>query len=49
MEDVTKFYEWLFKMKSIHLADSQRMSKAYEIVYENNQELKKEKKCTVST
>jgi len=48
MEDVTKFYEWLVKMKSVHLADNQRMNRAYRIVYENNQELKTEKKCTQS-
>jgi hypothetical protein len=40
MEDVTKFYEWLLKMGNIHLADDQRMSKAYRIVYENNKQFK---------
>ena len=48
MEDVTKFYEWLVKMKSIHLADNQGMTKAYQIVYKNNQQLKKQKRCTQS-
>jgi len=45
MEDVNKFYEWLVKMKSVHLADNQRMDKAYRIVYENHQQLKP-RKCT---
>lgn len=50
MEDVTKFYEWLVKIKSIHLADNYRMNKAFKTVYENSIEpIKREKKCTVST
>ena len=36
MEEVDKFYAWLLKIKSIHLADNQRMSEAYEIVYKNS-------------
>jgi hypothetical protein len=51
MEEVEKFYEWLEKMGSIHLADNYKMSKAYEIVYDNSIELntpKEEKKCTQS-
>ena len=48
MEDVTRFYEWLLKIKSIHLADNKRMNRAYRIVY-NNQQLKPQKKCTQST
>lgn len=50
MEDVTKFYEWLLKIKSIHLADNQGMDKAYRIVYENSVEpIKRERRCIVST
>ena len=45
MEEVTRFYEWLLKVKSIHLADNQGMNRAYRIVYENN---KQQKKCTQS-
>lgn len=51
MEEVEKFYEWLEKMSSIHLADHYKMSKAYEIVYDNSIELntpKEQKKCTQS-
>jgi len=29
MEDVNKFYEWMLKVKSIHLADNAQMSKAF--------------------
>ena len=36
MEDQVRFYEWLLKMGNIHTADNERMSKAYEIVAENN-------------
>jgi hypothetical protein len=35
MEDVNKFYEWMLKMKSIHLADNAQMSKAFIKVAEN--------------
>jgi hypothetical protein len=38
MEEVNKFYEWLLKMGNIHLADNDKMSKAYAIVYKNNVE-----------
>lgn len=36
MENVEKFYEWLLKIKNIHLADNNQMSKAYDIVYQNS-------------
>jgi hypothetical protein len=51
MEEVEKFYDWLEKMRSIHLADNYKMDKAYKIVYENCIDLrkpKKQKKCTQS-
>lgn len=40
MEDAIKFYEWLLKIKNIHLADNERMSKAYGIVIQNSLETK---------
>jgi hypothetical protein len=46
MEDAQKFYEWLVKMKSIHLADNQSMAKAYEQVIKNSNEPLKPRKCT---
>jgi hypothetical protein len=56
MEDVNKFYEWLRKVGSVHLADNYKMTKAYEIVYQNSIDLRKpkgsinlrKKKCTQS-
>jgi hypothetical protein len=51
MEELEKFYEWLEKMRNIHLADNYKMAKAYEIVYDNSVELnnpKPKKKCTQS-
>ena len=36
MEDQMKFYEWMLKIKSIHLADNLQMSKAFEAIEENN-------------
>jgi hypothetical protein len=35
MEDAIRFYEWLLKIKSIHLADNERMSLAYEKIINN--------------
>jgi len=29
MEEVNKFYEWMLKIKSIHLADNEKMSNAF--------------------
>jgi hypothetical protein len=48
MEEVEKFYEWLEKMKSVHLADNYKMNKAYEIVYENSIDLRKPKKFNLN-
>jgi len=56
MEDVNKFYDWLLKVGSVHLADNNRMDKAYQIVYNNSIDLRKpkgsinlkKKKCTQS-
>jgi hypothetical protein len=37
MKEVEQFYEWmLLRVKSIHLADNEQMSKAFERVYLNN-------------
>lgn len=36
MDNVERFYEWLLKIKNIHMADNERMSKAYAIVYNNS-------------
>ena len=34
--EMQKFYKWIaFRVKSVHLADNQRMSEAYEKVYNN--------------
>jgi hypothetical protein len=47
MEDALKFYEWLKKMGNIHLADNERMSRAYEKIIENSNNNNKNKKvCT---
>lgn len=43
MKEVENFYEWLLKMNSVHLADNYKMTKAYDIVYENSQKFKRTK------
>jgi hypothetical protein len=49
MEEVNKFYEWLLKMGSVHLADNKKMNRAYAKIYENSINKKSKKKCTQST
>ena len=41
MENQMKFYEWMLKMKSIHLADNKKMTEAYLIIAENDAQLGK--------
>ena len=40
MEEAMRFYEWLLKIKNIHLADNERMCKAYAKVIENSNQMK---------
>lgn len=35
MEEAMRFYEWLLKIKSIHLADNERMTIAYDKIINN--------------
>jgi len=35
--DMQMFYKWMLKIKSIHLADNNRMSEAYQRIYINSQ------------
>jgi hypothetical protein len=39
MENQLKFYEWMLKVKSIHLADNLQMSKAFEAIAENDSKI----------
>lgn len=37
MKEVENFYKWLsLRVKSVHLADNEQMSLAFEIVYKNS-------------
>lgn len=38
MKEIAKFHEWLLKMGNIYLTDNERMSRAYQIIYENNKQ-----------
>ena len=40
MENQERFYEWMLKIKSIHLADNKKMSKAYEAIIESDEKVK---------
>ena len=39
MTEVEKFYEWMLKIQSIHLADNEQMYKAFETISKNNNKL----------
>ena len=39
MENQLRFYEWMLKVKSIHLADNLQMSKAFEAIAENDSKI----------
>ena len=41
MENVNGFYEWMLKMKNIHLADNQKMSEAFARVNLTDAEINK--------
>jgi len=39
MENLNRFYDWMLAMGNIHLADNEKMAKAYEIVAESDKEI----------
>ena len=39
MENLNRFYDWMLAMGNIHLADNEKMAKAYEIVAESDKEM----------
>jgi hypothetical protein len=39
MENLERFYEWMLKIGNIHLANNEKMAKAYEVIMESD------KKC----
>lgn len=41
MENLERFYEWMLKMNNIHLADNQRMARAYETIAKSDAKLAK--------
>jgi hypothetical protein len=41
MEQAEKFYQWMLKMKNIHLSNHESMARAYGIVIQNSNELNK--------
>jgi hypothetical protein len=36
MENLDRFYNWMLAMGNIHLANNERMTRAYEVIVENN-------------
>jgi hypothetical protein len=40
MQEASKFYEWMLKIKSVHLANNTKMSEAYEKIIKNEKETK---------
>ena len=43
MENQERFYKWMLSFKSIHLADNQRMTKAYEAIAKSDAQVAKAK------
>jgi len=43
MENQQRFYDWMLKIASIHLADNARMSKAFEVVAESDAKINDKK------
>ena len=43
MENQQRFYEWMLKFKSIHLADNQRMARAYEAIAKSDAKINDKK------
>ena len=41
MEFLERFYEWMLIMNKIHLADNEKMARAYEMIAENNAQIAK--------
>ena len=41
MENLNRFYDWMLKMGSIHLADNARMSRAFEVIAESDAQVAK--------
>lgn len=36
MENLERFYNWMLAMGNVHLADNEKMAKAYEIIAQSN-------------
>ena len=41
MENLERFYEWMLKMNNIHLANNEKMAKAYEAIVASDNQVKK--------
>ena len=41
MENLERFYEWMLKMGNVHLADNEKMAKAYEAIVKSDNQVKK--------
>ena len=45
MTNIEEFYEWMLKVRNIHLADFQSMDRAFNIIIENDEELRTKRSC----
>ena len=39
MENLDRFYEWMLAMGNVHLANNEKMAKAYEVIIENDKKV----------
>jgi hypothetical protein len=40
MENLDRFYDWMLRMGNVHLADNEKMAKAYEAIAKSDAKVK---------
>lgn len=43
MENLNRFYDWMLAMGNVHLADNEKMNKAYEAIAESDAKINDKK------
>lgn len=43
MENLNRFYDWMLAMGNVHLADNEKMAKAYEAIAKSDAQVAKAK------
>lgn len=40
MTNLEKFYDWMLKVRNVHMADMQSMDRAFNIIIENDEDIR---------